>query len=107
MAKDPIARLHEVVLSKRGGDPNSSYTAKLLDGGRAVIARKVGEEAVETVIEIMRGERHGVIAESADLLYHLVVAWVDLDIEPAEIWAELERREAIGGLAEKAARKGE
>ena len=78
--------------------------AKLLARGTKRIAQKVGEEAVETVIEAVRGRRDKLIAESADLIYHLMVLWADARILPSEIWAELARREGASGIEEKAAR---
>ena len=76
-------------------------TVKLLAAGPARIAQKLGEEAIETGLEIALGRRDGVIRESADLLYQLVVAWTSLDILPDEISWELKRRELAMGLAEK------
>ncbi len=99
-----LDRLYATVLSRKGGDPESSHSARLLSRGTAKVAQKLGEEAVETVIEATRGNRAGLIAESADLLYHLIVVWVDAGVRPEEIWAELERRQGISGIAEKAAR---
>lgn len=89
---------------RREGDAATSHSARLLARGTPKVAQKLGEEAVECVIEATLGNRHPTILESADLLYHLVVVWVDAGIRPAEVWAELARREGIGGLAEKAAR---
>jgi phosphoribosyl-ATP pyrophosphohydrolase len=99
-----LDRLHAAILAKRGADPTLSYTAKLLGRGTAKIAQKLGEEAVEAVIEAMRGDRRGLVGESADLLYHLLVLWADADIAPDEIWGELQRREGISGIAEKKSR---
>ena len=99
-----LDRLHSAILARRGADPTSSYTAKLLARGTAKIAQKLGEETVEAVIEAVRRDRAGLIGESADLLYHLLVLWADAGIAPGEIWAELERREGISGIAEKQAR---
>jgi phosphoribosyl-ATP pyrophosphohydrolase len=99
-----LDRLAETVASRKGGDPARSHSARLLARGTPKIAQKLGEEAVETVIEATRGNRAATIAESADLLYHLIVLWVDAGIPAHEVWAELERREGISGLAEKAAR---
>ena len=99
-----LDRLHAAILACRGADPTSSYTAKLLARGTAKIAQKLGEETVEAVIEAVRRDRAGLIGESADLLYHLLVLWADAGIAPGEIWAELERREGISGIAEKQAR---
>lgn len=104
MTAHMLDRLHAAILAKRGGDPTASYTAKLLGRGTAKIAQKLGEEAVETVIEAMRGDRAALVGESADLLYHLLVLWADAGIAPEEIWAELQRREGISGIAEKKSR---
>jgi phosphoribosyl-ATP pyrophosphohydrolase len=100
-----LDRLFAKVDASRGADPNVSYTAKLFQRGRPKIAQKLGEEAVEAVIELMRGDKPALIGESADLLYHLMVCWAEAGITPDEVWAELARREGTSGLAEKAARK--
>jgi phosphoribosyl-ATP pyrophosphohydrolase len=100
-----IDRLFQRIEAARTGDPDKSYTARLFQRGRAKIAQKLGEEAVEAVIELMREDKRALISESADLVYHLLVAWSAAGIRPDEIWAELERREAMGGLAEKSGRK--
>jgi phosphoribosyl-ATP pyrophosphohydrolase len=102
---EPLARLYAAIEASRGGDPTKSYTARLFSRGRAKIAQKLGEEAIEVVIETIRGDRTALVGESADLLYHLLVAWSDAGIKPAEVWAELARREGISGIAEKNARK--
>ncbi|HTH95970.1 MAG TPA: phosphoribosyl-ATP diphosphatase [Stellaceae bacterium] len=102
---DPLGKLYIRVDAARLGDPEKSYTAKLYARGRAKIAQKLGEEAVETTIELIKGDRKGVIYESADLLYHLMVAWVDAGIVPDDVWLELQRRQGISGLIEKASRK--
>jgi phosphoribosyl-ATP pyrophosphohydrolase len=86
------------------GDITHSHSARLLARGTAKVAQKLGEEAVECVIEATQGHRAETILESADLLYHLIVVWVDAGIRPEEVWAELRRREGISGIAEKAAR---
>jgi phosphoribosyl-ATP pyrophosphohydrolase len=99
-----LDRLWRVIISRRGGDPQTSYTARLFLRGRAKIARKFGEEAVELLIEGVRGDRAGVIGESADLLYHLLVLWADAGIAPTDVTAELERREGKSGLEEKRGR---
>jgi len=84
--------LYTVIASRKGGNPEESYTASLFDKGIAKIAQKVGEEAVETVIDGVSGPRERVISESADLLYHLLVLWAARDVKPEEIWAELDKR---------------
>lgn len=86
------------------GDVDHSHSARLIARGTAKVAQKLGEEAVECVIEATQGNRAATILESADLLYHLVVLWVDAGIQPEEVWAELARRQGISGIAEKAAR---
>jgi len=101
---DVLERLYRVIASRRGGDPGSSYTAKLFARGTSKIAQKFGEEAVEAVIAATAGGREEVVAESADVLYHLLVLWADAGVDPAEVWAELARREGVSGLDEKASR---
>jgi phosphoribosyl-ATP pyrophosphohydrolase len=96
-----LDRLHAALAVRAGGDPAASYTAKLVASGRERIARKLGEEAVETVIEAVAGNRDGVVRESADLLYHLLVLWIAAGVDPQEVWAELARREGTSGLEEK------
>lgn len=86
------------------GDVERSHSARLIARGTAKVAQKLGEEAVECVIEATQGHREGTVLESADLLYHLVVVWVNAGIRPEEVWAELARRQGISGIAEKAAR---
>jgi phosphoribosyl-ATP pyrophosphohydrolase len=105
MAEDNVLEhLYQVILSRRGADPAQSNTAKLFAKGKKKIAQKLGEEAVETLIEGVKGDKAGVITESADLLYHLLVLWAALDVKPDEVWAALRAREGISGIAEKAAR---
>ncbi len=99
-----LERLFLTIESRKGGDPGASYTAKLLAAGRPKIAKKVGEEATETVIAAASGTAAEVARESADLLYHLLVLWAAVGVKPAEVWAELARREGTSGLAEKAGR---
>ncbi len=84
--------LYTVIASRKGGNPEESYTASLFDRGVAKIAQKVGEEAVETVIDGVSGPKERVISESADLLYHLLVLWAARDVKPDEIWTELGKR---------------
>ncbi len=99
-----LDRLYATVEQRKSADPALSHSARLLSRGTAKVAQKLGEEAVEAVIEATRGNRDGVIAESADLLYHLMVVWVDAGIRPETVWAELERRQGVSGITEKAAR---
>jgi phosphoribosyl-ATP pyrophosphohydrolase len=99
-----LDRLWSVVMGRRDASPTISHSARLLSRGTAKVAQKFGEEAVECVIEAVRGDRDAVIAESADVLYHLIVVWVSTGVAPAEVWAELMRREGVSGIAEKASR---
>jgi phosphoribosyl-ATP pyrophosphohydrolase len=99
-----LDKLYAVIASRRGSDTVESYSAKLLAGGMPVIAKKLGEETVETIIESLKGDGARVAAESADLLYHLLVLWVAADVSPQQVWRVLEARSGTSGLAEKAAR---
>jgi phosphoribosyl-ATP pyrophosphohydrolase len=96
--------LYRTIASRHTADPKSSYTAELLRAGPLRAAKKLGEEAVETILAAAAGKREEVIGESADLLYHLLVLWAATGVTPLEVWTELARREGVSGLAEKAAR---
>jgi len=96
-----LEELFAVIDSRKGADPTSSYTAKLFGKGRAHIAKKFGEEAVETVIAATGQDKAAVISESADVLYHLLVLWADRGVSPSDVYAELERRKGTSGLEEK------
>ena len=100
-----IRRLFEVIASRKGGDADDSYTAKLFASGTEKIAQKLGEEAVETVIAAVAGDRAGLTAESADLIYHLLVLLADAGLTPDDVIAELKKREGTSGIEEKASRK--
>ncbi len=99
-----LDRLHATVQERRAADPAASHSARLLSRGTAKVAQKFGEEAVECLIEAVAGNRPALVGESADVLYHLLVMWVAAGVEPGEVWSELERREGVSGIAEKAAR---
>jgi phosphoribosyl-ATP pyrophosphohydrolase len=99
-----LQTLEQTIAERRKADPSASYVAKLTARGRGKIAQKVGEEAVEVVIEAVRDNRKRLIEESADLMYHLLVLWADMKVVPGEVWTELARREGMSGLEEKAAR---
>jgi phosphoribosyl-ATP pyrophosphohydrolase len=99
-----LDRLFAVVENRRNADPTTSHSARLLSRGSAKVAQKFGEEAVECLIEAVAGNREALIAESADVLYHLLVLWVSSGVNPSDVWAELIHREGISGIAEKAAR---
>jgi phosphoribosyl-ATP pyrophosphohydrolase len=98
---DSVDRLYEDVLAARDADPAQSRTARLLRSGRPKIAKKLGEEAVEVVIDAVNGNHDAVVRESADLLYNLTVLWVAAGVQPKEVWKEMERRERLMGIAEK------
>lgn len=100
-----LDRLWGTILSRKNADPAISHSARLLSRGTAKIAQKFGEEAVECLIEAVGGHRLPLVAESADVLYHLLVLWVDAGLRPEQVWAELARREGISGIAEKASRR--
>ena len=105
--RDMRATLHtleQTIRQRRTADPSTSYVAKLTARGRGTMAQKVGEEAVETVIAAMTGDRMAAVGESADLLFHLIVLLADLDISLDDVMDELDRREGVSGIAEKAAR---
>ena len=101
-----LSRLSDTIAARKNADPDSSWTAKLLAKGPEKCAEKFGEEAVEAVIEAVKGDRARLTAEAADVLYHLLVMCAARDVTLAEIEAELARREGQSGLAEKAARQG-
>src|SRR5579875_809625 len=103
-APDVLDRLWGVVMSRRDADPAASHSARLLSRGITKVAQKFGEEAVECLIEAVAGNRDALIGESADVLYHLIVVWVAMGVRPDEVWTELQRREGISGVAEKASR---
>ena len=100
-----IDALYAVIESRRGTDPDASYTARLFDKGTRKIAQKVGEEAVETVIAALDEGPVELASESADLLYHLCVLWADAGVRPQDVWAKLAERKGVSGLKEKANRK--
>ena len=106
MARDStvLDELYSVIASRKGTDPDKSYTAKLFARGRGKIAQKFGEEAVETVVAALSEGKDELVGESADTLYHLLVLWADCGIEPAKVWAELARRAGTSGIDEKKAR---
>lgn len=98
---DSLERLHASVRAVRARDPALSRTAKLIREGVPKMAKKLAEEAVEVGLDAVQGERQKVVSESADLLYHLVVLWAELGIAAGDVWAEMDRRERLYGIAEK------
>lgn len=99
-----LERLEATIRARRGASPETSYVAALSAKGRAKIAQKLGEEAVETVIAAMQDDRAAVTSEAADLVFHLAMLLADLGLSFDDVFAELQRREGVSGIAEKAAR---
>jgi phosphoribosyl-ATP pyrophosphohydrolase len=99
-----LDRLAATIAARRGADPETSWTARLLAKGPEKCAEKFGEEAVEAIIEAVKGDRARLTAEAADVLYHLLVMLAARDVTLAEVEAELARREGLSGIDEKAAR---
>ena len=99
-----LARLEATIAQRLGASPEESYVAKLHTRGLPVIARKLGEEAVETVIAALSGSRAELTGEAADVLFHLLVLLGEKGVPLADVLAELDRREGVSGLEEKASR---
>ncbi|MBD9526831.1 phosphoribosyl-ATP diphosphatase [Paracoccus sp. PAR01] len=100
-----LHRLAETIAARKGADPETSWTAKLLSKGPEKCAEKFGEEAVEAIIEAVKGDREKLVSEAADALYHLLVMLAARDLTLADVENELDRREGRSGIEEKAARK--
>ena len=98
---DSVERLYKAIVAARDLDPVTSRTAKLLRGSQAKMAKKLAEEAIEVVIDAMKGDSAAVVRESADLIYNLAVVWAACGVKPGDIWAEMDRREQLLGIAEK------
>jgi phosphoribosyl-ATP pyrophosphohydrolase len=103
---DILDRLAEAIEHRKGGDPQRSYVARLLADGEDAVLKKIGEEATETVMAGKSGDRLQIVREVADLWFHCLVALAHYGLKPADVLAELRRREGISGIDEKAARKG-
>jgi phosphoribosyl-ATP pyrophosphohydrolase len=101
---DVLARLAATLESRRGGDPDRSYVARLFAKGGDAILKKIGEEATETVMAAKDGDRARIVAETADLWFHTMVMLAHHGLGPADVLAELARREGLSGIDEKAAR---
>lgn len=99
-----LERLAEVVRSRKGADPDTSYVARLFAKGPDAVLKKIGEEATETVMAAKDGVAHRIVAETADLWFHCIVLLVQHDLSPADVLEELARREGLSGLEEKAGR---
>lgn len=102
---DTLERLEAVIAARREASADSSYVASLFAKGRDKIAQKVGEEATETVIAALTGDHAKLTAEAADLLFHLMVLLAEAGVGIDEVFAELDRREGVSGITEKAGRK--
>ena len=102
---DTLARLAAVIEARRGGDPDKSYVARLMAKGDDAILKKIGEEATEVVMACKDGAAGPIVAEVADLWFHSMIALARFGLEPADVLAELERREGLSGLDEFAARQ--
>jgi phosphoribosyl-ATP pyrophosphohydrolase len=102
-SSDVLDRLWTIIDSRKGADPVASHSARLLARGTPQVVQKLGEELVECLIEAMAGNHAGLVAESADVLYHLLITWVNAGIHPEEVWAELTRREQVSHLTEGSA----
>ena len=100
-----LADLERIVATRAAASPEESWTAKLVAAGQAKAAKKLGEEAVETVIAAIEGEKAQLVSESADLIYHLMVVLKIGGVELQEVMAELERRTGQSGIAEKSSRQ--
>jgi phosphoribosyl-ATP pyrophosphohydrolase len=104
MSDDTLHRLAATIAARKGADPESSWTAKLLAKGPEKCAEKFGEEAIEAIVEAVRGDREKLTAEAADVIYHLLVMLTARDVALSDVLAELARREGQSGIAEKANR---
>jgi phosphoribosyl-ATP pyrophosphohydrolase len=99
-----LERLAATIAARQGADPETSWTAKLLAKGPEKCAEKFGEEAIEAIIEAVKGDRARLTSEAADVLYHLLVMLAARDVTLADVLAELDRREGMSGIDEKAGR---
>ena len=97
-----VEELYDVIEERRGGDPETSYVARTFARGREHVAKKVGEEGVEVALAGALGDREGVVSESADLLFHLLVLWSAAGVKPADVFDELSKRRGVSGLAREA-----
>ena len=100
-----LDELEAIIATRAKASPENSWTAKLLTQGRDKVAEKLGEEAIETVIEAVKGNKEGLTSEAADLLFHLLVVLYANEVSISDVMAELERRQSRSGIAEKASRQ--
>jgi phosphoribosyl-ATP pyrophosphohydrolase len=106
-SNDTLARLAAVIESRKTGDPDTSYVARLFDKGHDAILKKIGEEATEVVMACKDGAPPRIVGEVADLWFHCMLALSAFGLKPADVLAELERREGLSGLEEFASRKAQ
>ena len=104
-ADSVIDELVGVIEQRKGGDPETSYVARTFSRGREHVAKKVGEEGVEVALAGALGDKKGVVSESADLLFHLMILWSDTGVAPAQVFDELSKRRGVSGLAREAAKR--
>ena len=98
-----LEKLFDDLSKKKRFDKKNSYTSTLLNN-KNLLAKKIGEESFEVILEFLGNNKNNIIRESADLLYHLCVIWISADIKPGDVWLELHRRRGISGLEEKKSR---
>ena len=103
---DSVDRLYKAIVAAKDLDPSVSRTARLFQRGQAKMAKKLAEEAIEVVIDAMKGDNQAVVRESADLIYNLAVVWASSGVHPQDVWAEMDRRERMQGIAEKLPKSG-
>jgi phosphoribosyl-ATP pyrophosphohydrolase len=103
----PLERLEATIRARRSAEPTTSYVARLTADGRAKMARKLGEEAIETLVAALADDRAATTSEAADLVFHLLVLLADMELSFDDVVAELDRRDGLSGIAEKAARSGD
>ena len=103
MADYNLEKLFDDLLKKKKFDKENSYTSSLLSN-KNLLAKKIGEESIEVIIEYLDNNKNKIIKESADLLYHLCVMWISVDLKPTDVWNELQKRRGISGLDEKKGR---
>ena len=101
-----LQQLYTTINARKNGDVTTSYTAKMFAKGRAKIAQKVGEEAVEVVIAAIQNDKKDIVSESADLLFHLLMLWAEQGVTPEDVLQELQKRRGVSGIDEKKSRKG-
>ncbi len=99
-----IEELYGVIEKRKGGDPETSYVARTFARGREHVAKKVGEEGVEVALAGALGDKKGIVSESADLLFHLLVLWSAAGVKPADVFDELSKRRGVSGLAREASK---